>query len=150
MVVNINICFICFFFLISMIGCNYSKRENLDEQLYLVHIGESDKPIEDILIYIDKSIIRSDIDSTFVVKFKIPVSDFDGLRRYVVENNTGKLECEKCNRGSFEVVYSSSRNPLIYVVEREIAKRYFTGLSTLARSNIDLQEFIENNIIEQL
>lgn len=150
MVVNINVVLYAVLFLTSMVGCSYPKRESSVDQLYLFHIGESDKPIEDVLIYVDNSIIRSDIDSTFMVKFKISLSDFDDLRKYVIEKDTEKLDCQQCHRGSFKVDLFWKEKYTVYVIENESGKRYFSRLRTLAKSNKDLQGFIENNIIEQL
>jgi|GEM_PF-4662175 hypothetical protein len=150
MVVNINVILYTVLFLSSMVGCSHSKSENSVDQLYLVHIGESDKPIEDILIYVDNNLIRNDIDSTFMVKFKITASEFDDLRRYVIEKDTEQRDCQQCNRGTFKVDLFWKKKSTMYVVEREMGKRYFARLSTLAKSNKDLQKFIESNIVEQL
>lgn len=148
MKIIVRISFIYILFIV--IGFSCSSEINSDDQLYITHVGESDQPIEDILIYVNNSIITKDVDSTFMLKFRVSKSDFNLIKTYVVAENTKKVECQQCNRGTLKINLFSPYNSVRYIVESEKIKSYSDGISKLVKSNKGLQKFIESNITEQL
>ena len=136
-------------FMFFYLACHSVKDEYSNEQLYLLHQGESDNHLEDILIYVNNSTIKSDLDSSFMVKFKISEADFEVLRHYVIQKDTKRLDCYPCHRGTYQIDHFYKQKSRGYIVESEMGKHYFSEFISLMQSSKELQKFMEQHIIEQ-
>ncbi|MBL1411430.1 hypothetical protein [Sphingobacterium faecale] len=133
--------------IVLFVGCSTSSRDKVDDQLYLIHIGESDKVIEDVLIYVDDDGVRGDIDSSFLTKYKVNRNDFAALSDYVSEQNTNQSACLSCGRGGFQIRLLTSAGEIRYVIDDTFSTDFYSGLFSLIKSNKELKQSI-NTFVE--
>lgn len=124
------------------VGCSTPKLEKVLDQLYFIHIGESDKVIDDVLIYVDHDPVSADVDSSFLAKYKINTTDFIALNDYVSKHNTNQSDCRSCGTGSFQIRLITSKGEVSYVIDDTLSKDFYRGLFPIIKSNKELKESI--------
>jgi hypothetical protein len=114
-----------FIFILSIeaLSCN---GQNIDNLIRFDHVGESDKPINSILISTHE--IRAADHEVF---FKVRKELFVEVNDYVIKNRTNDAEVKQSNYGVFKITIITKDSHIEYfLLTRKASMNFFKELKT--------------------